>query len=110
MIGSSAFCSASPYQIKKPSLLELYWYLHLVIVFPSWLWYMSIISKREMFVKEQKVISKQTYIDYVAWMTQSNYPNRMILNEQEWNRQISSLPSTSVASARKRERRQERPL
>ena len=52
---------------------------------------MMIISKEGEFVKDRKVISKQTYLDYVAWMTQSNYPNRMILTEREWNCQMREL-------------------
>lgn len=34
---------------------------------------------------------QQTYIDYVAWMNQSRYPNRMILTEREWNCQMRDL-------------------
>lgn len=66
---------------------------------------MSIISKEGQFVKDEKVISKQTYLDYLGWMAQAGFPSRAILSEQEWNRQVSSLPTTSAASARKRERR-----
>jgi hypothetical protein len=74
--------------------------LVLDIVFPSRMWYMIIISKREMFVKDQKVISDQTYLDYLAWCSQARIASRAILSEEEYLRQVSSLPTTSEASAR----------
>lgn len=47
-------------------------------------------------------LSKQTYLDYLAWCAQARIASRAILSEEEYLRQVSSLPTTREARDAKR--------